>query len=56
MKLLISSKRTKAIVGIGILAISIGIISKKILSFPTEGCMKGSQELTFNKEKNILHS
>ena len=52
MKSLISSKRSKAILGIGIVAISIGAISKKVISFPAGGCMKGVQEMTFNKEMN----
>ena len=49
MKSLLSSKRTKAILGIGLIAISIGAISKKVISYPTGGCMKGTQELTLNK-------
>ena len=49
MKSLLSSKRSKAILGIGLIAISIGAISKKVISYPTGGCMKGTQELTFNK-------
>ena len=53
MKSLFASKRSKAIFGIGILAISIGAISKKVISYPSGGgCMKGSQELTFKKEIN----
>ena len=44
----ISSKRSIALVGIGIVAISIGLISKKIINYPTGDCMKGTQELTFN--------
>ena len=48
MKNLISNKRSKALFGIGIVAISIGIISKKVISYPAGGCMKGAQELTFN--------
>ena len=48
MKYLISSKRFRALVGIGIVSISIGLISKKVISYPAEGCMKGTQELTFN--------
>ena len=48
MKYLISSKRFRALVGIGIVAISIGLISKKLISYPAGGCMKGTQELTFN--------
>ena len=48
MKYLISSKRSKALFGIGIVAISIGLISKKVINYPTGGCMKGTQEITFN--------
>ena len=33
----------------------LGAISKKVISYPTGGCMKGAQELTFYKEiKNTL--
>ena len=46
MKSLLSSKRSKAILGIGLIAISIGAISKKGISYPTRGCMKDTQELT----------
>ena len=52
MKSLFVSKRSIAIFGIGILAISIGAISKKVISYPAGGCMKGAQELTFKKEIN----
>ena len=52
MNSLLSSKRSKAILGIGLLAIGIGAISKKVISYPTGGCMKGSQELTLNKGIN----
>ncbi len=53
MKSFFVSKRSKAIFGIGILAISIGAISKKVISYPAGGgCMKGAQELTFKKEIN----
>ena len=48
MKYLISSKRSRALVGIGIVAISIGLISKKVVNYPDGGCVKGTQELTFN--------
>jgi len=48
MKYLISSNRYRALVGIGIFAISIGLISKKVINYPAGGCMKGTQELTFN--------
>ena len=52
MKFLITNKRSKALLGIGIVAISIGVISKKVISYPDEVCMKVSQELTFKKEIN----
>ena len=48
MKYLISSKRSKALFSIGIIAISIGLISKKLVNYPAGGCMKGTQEITFN--------
>ena len=48
MKNLIPSKRSRALFGIGIIAISIGLISKKIINYPAGGCMKGTQEITFN--------
>ena len=41
MRLLLSSKKAKAIFGIGLIAISIGAISKKVISYPTEGCING---------------
>ena len=50
MKFLFESKRSKAILGIGIVAIGIGIISKKVISYPAGGCYKGVQEITFNEE------
>ena len=49
MNSLLSSKRTKAILSIGLIAIGIGVISKKVISYPSGGCMKGTQELTLNK-------
>ncbi len=48
MKYLITSKRSRALFGIGIVAISIGLISKKVISYSTGECMKGTQEITFN--------
>ena len=50
MKSLLLSKRSKAIFSIVIVALSVGAISKKVISYPSEGCMKGTQELTFKKE------
>ena len=52
MKSMLSSKRSKAILGIGLIAIGIGAISKKVISYPTGGCMKDNQELTLNKRIN----
>ena len=52
MKSILASKRSKAILGIGVIAIAIGAISKKVISYPTGGCMKGTQELTLNKGIN----
>ena len=48
MKYLISSKRSQALFGIGIFAISIGLISKKVINYPAGGCMKDTKEITFN--------
>ena len=48
MKYLIASKRFQALIGIGIVAISIGLISKKVINSPAGGCMKVTQEITFN--------
>ena len=55
MKSLLSSKRSKAILGIGLIAIGIGAISKKVISYPSGGCIKGAQEMTFNLNKSILN-
>ena len=48
MMYLITSKRSRVFFGIGIVAISIGLISKKVINYPTGGCIKGTQEITFN--------
>ena len=52
MKSLLFSKRSKAILGIGLIAIGVGAISKKVISYPTGGFMKGTQELTLNNKIN----
>ena len=49
MKSILSSNRSKAILVIGVLAIGIGAISKKVISYPTIECMKGAKEIKFNK-------
>ena len=48
MKYLITSKRSRALFGIGIVAISIGLISKKVINYPAGDCVKDTKELTFN--------
>jgi hypothetical protein len=48
MKYLISSKRSRSLFGIGIVAISIGIISIKVINYLAGGFMKGTQEISFN--------
>ncbi len=48
MKYLITSKRSRALFGIGIVAISIGLLSKKVINYPAGGCIKGTQEITFS--------
>ena len=48
MKCLVSSKRSRALFGIGIVAISIGLISKKIINYPAGDCRKETKEITFN--------
>ena len=48
MKSIILSKRSRALFGIGIVAISIGLISKKVINYPAGGCMKGTQKINFN--------
>ena len=55
MKSLLASNRSKAILGIGVLAIGIGAISKKVISYPSGGCMKGGQEMTFNWDESFLN-
>ena len=55
MKSFLASNRTKALLGIGVVAVGIGAISKKVISYPSGGCMKGTQEMTFNLDKSILN-
>ena len=56
MKSFLASNRTKALLGIGVIAIGIGAISKKVISYPKGGCMKDAQEITFNLNKSILNN
>ena len=48
MNYLITSKRSRALFGIGIVAISFGLISKKVIKYPAGGYMNRTQEITFN--------
>ena len=48
MKNLISSKRSRALFGIAIVAIIFGLISKKVINYPAGGCMEVTKEITFN--------
>ena len=48
MKYLFSSKRSRALICIGLVALSIGLISKKVIKYPDECFMNSTQELTFN--------
>ena len=52
MKSLLSNKRYKFIFVIGLVAISIGAISKKVTSYQGGECVKGAQELTL---KNVIN-
>ena len=52
MKNLLTNSRSKYLFVLGVLAIGIGAISNKVISYPTGGCIKGNQELTLNKGIN----
>jgi hypothetical protein len=54
MKSLLSNERSKAILGICLIGIGIGAISKKVISYPTGCFIKANQELTLNKGINKL--
>ena len=47
MKNSIASARSKYLFALGILAIGIGVISKKVISYPTECSTMNNQEITF---------
>ena len=55
MKSFLASNRTKTLLGIGVISIGIGIISKKVIGYPSGGCIKGTQEMTFNLDKSIIN-
>ena len=48
MQYLIASKKSRALFGIGIVAISFGLISKKLINYSPGVCIKETKELTFN--------
>ena len=52
MKSILVTKRAKAIFSISFIAISIGVISNKVISYQTGRYIKGSKELTLNKGIN----
>ena len=52
MKSIHVSKRTKALLSIGIVALCNGAISKKVIRYAAGGCIKEAQEITFDKVKN----
>ena len=52
MKSFLANKRANAILGIGVIGIGIGAISKKVISYPTGGCIKGTKVFTLNKGIN----
>ena len=45
MKKLLTSSRSKYLFVLGVLAIGIGVASKKVISYPTE-CSPANQEVT----------
>ena len=48
MKNPLASTRSKYLFVLSILAISIGVISKKVISYPTECAPMNNQEITFS--------
>ena len=55
MKSVLSNKRSKAILVIALIAIGIGAIAKKVINYPSGGCIKGNQELTLKSEKLFIY-
>jgi len=51
MKNPLESTRSKYIFALGILAIGIGVVSKKVISFPKECSPINNQEITFLLKK-----
>ena len=51
MKCLFSSKRSRALIGIGVVAISIGLITKKVIDYQAGSCVNGTQELTLKSNR-----
>tara|TARA_Y100000589_G_scaffold302276_1_gene313723 strand:+ start:181 stop:336 length:156 start_codon:yes stop_codon:yes gene_type:complete len=47
MKNLLASSRSKYLILLGISAIGIAVISKKVISYPTECSPMNNQEITF---------
>ena len=49
MKSILASNRTKALLGIGLIAIGIGAITKLIIIFQAEECIRSPQEISLNR-------
>ena len=47
MKNVLTTSRSKYLFVLGLLAIVIGVISKKVISYPTECLPMNNQEITF---------
>ena len=54
MKLTLATNRTKALLGIGLIAIGIGVITKIIITFQSKECIRSSQEISLNREIKII--
>tara|TARA_B100000212_G_scaffold182930_1_gene137717 strand:+ start:367 stop:528 length:162 start_codon:yes stop_codon:yes gene_type:complete len=47
MKNLLANSRSKYLCTLAVLAIAIGVVSKKVISYPTE-CSPNNQEITYS--------
>ncbi len=54
MKNPLASKRSKYLFFLGVVAISIGVISKKVISYPTECSPMHNQKITFLFNNKIV--
>ena len=56
MKLFLANRKSKVIIGVEIVAITISLISKKVINNLSCGCTKGVHKLIFYKELNKLNN